>query len=277
MHKYIEEIRFLCQSAEEEFWQLKENIAKEIPQIRISTSDLLPDEEYGKNILWITDCGEIAQLLIKKKEAVLFYLRADKMQDTSGILYCIEGFEDITISYLEQIYCRQKDLPWYVLETERLFLREITTNDVERLYALYEAPEITRYMENLFPEYQEEYEYTQQYIRNIYGFYGYGIWVIVDKLTGEVIGRAGIERKEGHEGVELGFMLGIAYQRKGYAHEICKAILQYAMEYLGIEKYYALVQMGNIDSVRLLDKLGFRFSALQVEEAVTYQVFRYEK
>lgn len=272
MDRYIREIFFLGSEYEKEVEQLKSVMSEK--DIIITSIEDVDKTSLQQGTLWITDDADKARELLSQNEAVLFYLDTQKVQDTTGILYCIEGFEDIDLGYLEQVYCRQKELPWYVLETERLILREITVDDVERLYELYADKEITRYMEDLFSEYQEEYKYTQQYIKNIYGFYGYGMWVVVDKENNEVIGRAGVENREGFDGVELGFMLGKAYQHKGYAYEICKAILQYGVEYLGMEEYYALVQPGNVDSVRLLCKLGFQLEELRKEHDMTYQVFR---
>ena len=56
------------------------------------------------------------------------------------------------------------------------------------------------------------------------------MWVITLKESEEVVGRAGLEYKEGFDGLEIGFMLGKEHQHKGYAYEACKAILEYANE-----------------------------------------------
>jgi len=174
-----------------------------------------------------------------------------------GGAYCVENVHDIDAAYMERVYRRFRSLPWDIAETERLKIREITVADVPRLYELYRDGSITRYMEPLFPEMEKEIEYTKAYIENVYKFYGYGMWVIVHKESGEVIGRVGLEYKEGYDGLELGFMLGTAYQHHGYAYEACKAVLKYGMEELGAARFFAFVNENNTASIRLCERLGF--------------------
>jgi RimJ/RimL family protein N-acetyltransferase len=112
-------------------------------------------------------------------------------------------------------------------------------------------------MEPLFPELERELEYTRDYIERIYKFYGYGMWVIVEKKSQLVVGRVGLEYKEGFDGLELGFMLGVEYQHKGYAYEACEAVLRYGKEELGQTKFCACVDEDNIASANLCVKLGF--------------------
>lgn len=171
--------------------------------------------------------------------------------------YCIEALPDIDAEYLERIYRRAKGLAWDIAQTKRLLLREITLQDVPRLYELYKDKTISEYMEPLYPEPEQELSYTRDYIRNVYGFYGYGMWVIVRRDTGEVIGRAGLEYREGYDGLELGFMLGVEYQHQGYAYEACSAALAYGREYLGQHAFRAIVHEDNAASRRLCERLGF--------------------
>lgn len=186
--------------------------------------------------------------------------------------FCIERLEDVEPDYLEKIYRRAKELPWDILETERLKLREITLRDVPRLYELYQDESITRYMEPLYEDIKQELSYTQDYINHIYGFYGYGMWVITLKNTGEVIGRAGLEYKEEAEGLELGFMLGVKYQHQGYAYEACRAVLDYGQYQLGQESFCAQVNEQNIPSRRLCEQLGMKTDGILNEQGLlTYR------
>ena len=93
-------------------------------------------------------------------------------------VYCVESLEDIDGEYLERIYRRTKGIPWNIVETEHLLIREIIPEDVPRLYELYSDDSITKYMDNLYSDPEQELSYTRDYIQNIYGFYGYGMWII---------------------------------------------------------------------------------------------------
>lgn len=171
--------------------------------------------------------------------------------------YCVENLSDIDAEYLDRVYRRFKGIPWDIAETPRLKIREIKVEDVARLYELYSDERITQYMEPLFRDPGQETAYTREYIKNVYGFYGYGMWIIENKETGQVIGRAGLEYKEGFDGLELGFMLGVDYQHKGYAYEACSAVLRYGISELGQNRYYALTDEQNAASVSLCRRLGF--------------------
>lgn len=171
--------------------------------------------------------------------------------------YCVERLSDIDAQYLERVYRRFKGLPWDIAETPRLRIREITTDDVMRLYELYRDESVVRYMDSLFPEPEQEIAYTEEYIKNVYGFYGYGMWVLEEKESGTVIGRAGLEYREGFDGLELGYMLGVKYQHKGYAYEACSAILAYGVKELGQKEYCSFVNKDNTASIRLCERLGF--------------------
>lgn len=208
--------------------------------VKITDSPTMAADYARKNIPYIV-------VLTEKNRAEAF---------PSGA-YCVERAEDIDDAYRDRVYRRFRGLPWDIAETPRLKIREITVKDVPRLYELYSGEGITKYMEPLFPEMEQEIEYTKTYIENVYKFYGYGLWVIVLKESGEVIGRVGLEYKEGFDGLELGFMLGTEYQHRGYAYEACQAVLEYGIGQLGIACFYAFVNEGNDASIRLCERLGF--------------------
>lgn len=171
--------------------------------------------------------------------------------------YCVERSEDVDEELCERVYRRFEGIPWDIAETDRLRIREITVEDVPRLYELYADERVARFAEPLFSDRKLEEEYTRGYIRNIYGFYGFGMWVIEEKQSGEVIGRVGFEYKDRFEGLELGFVLGAAYQHKGYAYEACRAALEYGVNKLGQKDYCAFVDESNTASIRLCERLGF--------------------
>lgn len=199
--------------------------------------------------------------------------------------YCVENLSDIDARYLDRVYRRFHDIPWDITETPRLKIREITVDDVPQLYELYEDARITQYMEPLFADPEQEVIYTREYIRNVYGFYGYGMWVLESRESGRIIGRAGLEYKEGFEGLELGFMLGVPFQHRGYAYEACSAILAYGIRELEQRSYCSFVNENNEASIRLCERLGFvpcgrvrlqeiNFDGMMVEKEFIQYVYR---
>ena len=118
---------------------------------------------------------------------------------------------------------------------------------------------MTEYLDPLY-EYEKEKEYQRSYINYMYRLYGYGMWVVIEKATGKLIGRVGIENREACDGEpELGYMIDVSYQRKGYATEVCLAVIGYAWNFLEFDKLNCLIQKENKASECLAEKLGFMF------------------
>ncbi|MBQ9765904.1 MAG: GNAT family N-acetyltransferase [Lachnospiraceae bacterium] len=174
--------------------------------------------------------------------------------------YIVEDISGIDMDYLEMVYRRFHGLPLDILETDRLKLREITLDDIDRLYEIYAEPSITEYMEGLYENKDKEIEFTRSYIENMYTFYGYGLWGVCTK-DGKLIGRAGLGNREvdGEIYLELGYVIEKEHQRKGYATEICTAIMEYAKNVLEADSLICLIESENTASIRTAQKLGFKY------------------
>lgn len=148
-----------------------------------------------------------------------------------------------------------------MLDTQRLYLREQTIEDLDRMYEIYSGENITKYIEALYENRDDELEYTKAYIKNMYRFYGYGMWVVCLKENHQVIGRAGLGNREidGVNMLELGYVIDEQFQRKGYAYEICRAICRFAQEKLYAKELICIMDKENVASVRLAKKLGFSY------------------
>jgi len=135
--------------------------------------------------------------------------------------------------------------------------------DVDEIYRLYEDSRMTRYLQGLFADRDEEREYMCSYYHTIYKFYGFGIWLITLK-DGTIIGRAGIENNPDGE-FELGYMLASKYWHQGYALEACEAVLDYAKEVQDLDRTEIIcrIHRENISSIRLAKKLGLEIRFLE--------------
>lgn len=278
----LKEVIFLTSGKEQQkaVDRMKANMgdrSKECVKIYSSLIDMRKNEVKDKT-LFVTDSPSDLYHLKQEGMYVAAWLHGQNGQeDLSGAAYAVMDIEEIDWEALEGIYLRLAGKPWTVMETGRCMVREMTVEDVEAFYRIYAEPSITYYMEDLFPEIEEERKYTRNYIEKIYGFYGYGLWSIVCKENQEVIGRAGLSWREGFDTPELGFVIGVPYQRKGYAYEVCKAIIAYGEEELGFEKIQALVREGNEASACLCRKLGFRWEDRVEDKGVWYERYLMEK
>ena len=181
--------------------------------------------------------------------------------------------------YLERIVRRHIGLPWIIAETDRLLIREFTSDDIVQMP---EEPDVwyteeERAADCVF----YDNEKLEAYIKSQYRFYEYGIWAVVRKADNVIVGKAGVTNleeygdgaaenktmlttesehetmppEESTEYVELGYHIFRPFRRQGYAEEACRSILNYAKEELS-SPVYARVAKENTASIRLLEKLG---------------------
>ena len=115
-------------------------------------------------------------------------------------------------------------------------------------------------MEPLFEDREAELKYVKDYREKVYDFYGFGMWTVLDKESGRVIGRAGVSMRDGFDDPELGFMIAKEYQNQGLATEVCQAVLSFANREFEFDRFQALVHKDNTASQKLLTKLGFVYS-----------------
>lgn len=208
--------------------------------------------------LWITDDPKTAKYFFERAGNVLVYLHEqNRQEDFSCAKYVFEEPEEITAAYLDRICRRFFNVPWNILTTKRCLVRETVMEDVEAFYEIYKDPEITEYMEDLYPDPAKEREYIRQYRESVYRFYEFGVWTVVERQSGGIIGRAGLSMREECDIPELGFVIGKKWQRKGYAFEVLTAILDYGVSELLMDKVQALVEPENMPSISLCEKLGF--------------------
>lgn len=227
-------------------------------------------------ILYVSDQNAVCRELSGRGCFVLPYrhdYNREDAFDSGRYFYIAERLEEMDYESLDMAYRRLAGLPWEILRTERCIIRETTVEDVDAFYQIYREPDITAYMEDLYADRNEEIVYVQDYIKKVYHFYGYGMWTVSEKDGERVIGRAGISWREGFDLPELGFVIGVPWQRQGYAYEVCSAILAYARDELEMTRVQALVMIGNEKSEMLCKKLGFhRQQEVKLENEI-YTVF----
>lgn len=208
--------------------------------------------------LYLTDRACMVCKLYDEGLPVLAYLHeGNRGENFSGAKYACEDAGELEPEYLERVYRRFKGLPWKILETERCVLRESVEEDVDAFFEIYANPAITRYMENLHESRMEERAYIREYREKVYAFYEFGVWTVILKETGEIIGRAGLSVREGSEIPELGYVIGMPWQGRGLAREVCRGILEYADAEFEFEQIQAVIHRENIRSIKVADALGF--------------------
>ena len=155
-------------------------------------------------------------------------------------LYLVCEMEAADDMLLEKAVRRQYGLPWIIAQTKRLLIREFTKDDPLEAESADDG-------DGVFSDRARR----EDYIDNQYRFHECGLWALVLKKSGLIIGKAGITAGE------LGYHIYGPFRGRGYAFEACSAILGYAEEELGLRLVRIKTGEGNEASVRLAEALGF--------------------
>ena len=149
-----------------------------------------------------------------------------------------------------------------IMETERLFLREMTFDDFQALYQVLGDAKIMCHYPYLFDENR-----VRNWIeRNIerYRVFGFGLWAVCLKDTGEMIGDCGLTMQmiNGQIKPEIGYHIRADKQRMGYAREAATAVRDWTFENTPFHMVYSYMKYTNEPSAKTAVSYGCR----QVDE-----------
>jgi ribosomal-protein-alanine N-acetyltransferase len=144
------------------------------------------------------------------------------------------------------------------LTTARLALRRFTPDDFDWLHGLNGDPVVKQHMGG-----PATLEQSEQLLRErILAYYaqhpGLGIWVTLERASGERIGFHLLNHIQGETELQVGYVLAKEHWGKGYATEMCVALIRYGFADLRLPRLAAITDRGNVASQRVLLKAGLR-------------------
>ncbi len=142
-----------------------------------------------------------------------------------------------------------------VIETERLILRELRQEDFPTYEKLAADPDVMRYLGGKTMNQVDAWRHMAFMVGH-WQLRGYGYFALVEKATGEFIGRAGFTNPTGWPGFELGWTVVPWKQRQGFAFEAAQRLLRFAFEDLDKDHVISLIHPDNTPSRRVAEKLG---------------------
>lgn len=181
-------------------------------------------------------------------------------QDLSAADVLLKSFETIDYRFFKNVLARCTGNPITIANTKRLIIREMSTEDVPHMYEIYKNPDVRKYIPDIDDYLEAEVEKQAAYIRNVYSFYGYGIWGVYSKTTRQLIGRCGIENLtiDGKEEIALSYVLDKQHWGYGYTLECCHAVFEYAQSELDITRIVAVIDKENIRSIHTAANLNMK-------------------
>lgn len=143
-----------------------------------------------------------------------------------------------------------------LIETPRLTLREMTEDDLPGLRAILQDAQTMAAYEGPFDDAE-----VDDWLRRMLDRYrteGFGLWAVVLRDTGDMIGQCGITIQHimDEDVHEVGYLFNREFWHRGYAMEAARACRDYAFHTLGVQRVYAQVRDTNIASMNVAIRLG---------------------
>ncbi len=143
-----------------------------------------------------------------------------------------------------------------ILETERLYLREMNQNDFDALCKILQDGKAMYAYEGAFND-DEVKEWLDRQIAR-YQKWGFGLWAVILKETDEMIGQCGLTMQPWKETevLEIGYLFQRMYWHNGYAIEAASACKKYAFEILDAKEVCSIIRDTNTASQNVAMRNG---------------------
>lgn len=224
----------------------------------------------------------------------------NRQESLIGTPWLILDTDALSPFFLNEVYCRYYKKPLAITTTNRCIIRELTTKQLPELLQLQEEnknnPSGCFFPQNIISHTETE-EFLQNYIKNQYAFYGYGIYGIFNKENENFLGIAGFsplenvitsdtvnskekifkisenfseknfektpENNLNEYSAEIGYSILKKWQRQGIASEVLPPLIHFGKEYLGFTEIVTRIEKNNIASIRLAQKNNLKILTCQ--------------
>jgi RimJ/RimL family protein N-acetyltransferase len=164
------------------------------------------------------------------------------------------------------------------VDTARLLLRPPQAADAAPLLEIHQDPAVVKYV--LFGTTQAGITGAWRSVAMMIGHWhlrGYGQWTVVERESGDVIGRVGLWYPEGWPGLELGWIIRRERWGCGFATEAAEAALVWTWDHVATDHVISIIQPDNHRSIRVAEKIGEtpeRREVVNGVESVVYGIRR---
>ena len=160
------------------------------------------------------------------------------------------------------------------IETNRLILREMTDDDFLSLKAVISDPITMKYYEEPYDD--KGVHRWLDWCKDSYKKYGFGLWAVILKSNGEMIGDAGISMQyiNNEWKPEIGYHLNRKYHRQGIGKEMTQAVRDYFFTNFEYDEVYSYMVEDNIPSIKTAEANGMTFQNIYVVHNIPHKVYR---
>ncbi|SCC54417.1 YkkB [Bacillus cereus] len=163
-----------------------------------------------------------------------------------------------------------------VLETERLVLRWFDIKDAPFILELVNDP---AWIQFIGDKRIKNLDDAKKYILNgpvdMYNKIGFGLYLVERKEDFTPLGMCGLIKRDSLEDVDIGFAFLEKFRSKGYGFESASAVIDYGIQKLGLKRIVAITTIDNINSGKLLEKVGLQFEKIISDSGEDLKLFGY--
>ena len=164
-----------------------------------------------------------------------------------------------------------------ILETERLILRVMSQDDFEALVAVLSDPETMRF----YPQPFDQPAVREGIERNIRRFeaFGGGLWSVVQKDSGQVIGDCGLTWQDVDSvwELEVGYRFNKNFWGQGFATEAARACRDYGFRHYRVNRLISLIRPENIPSRRVAERNGMQIVKETIRARLRHDVYAIDR
>lgn len=165
---------------------------------------------------------------------------------------------EVTYEITAPEWAHQRETEPFAMRTERLDLRPCTRHDATLLAELYADGEVSRFIGGDRLTAPGAARSQAERFAGVWERRGHGQSVVVERSTGDVVGRVGLHPWPEWGELELGWVLARRAWHRGLAHEAADAWLEWARRAAVAPYLIAVIHPDNAASIRLAERLGFR-------------------
>ncbi len=150
-----------------------------------------------------------------------------------------------------------------ILETERLILRRLTTDDADFILNLLNQRSFIQFIgDRGVRNSAEARRYIETRFIESYERFGFGLYLVELKPQNAPIGICGFVKRDTLSHADIGFAFLPEYWSQGYAVEAARATLRYGKNVLEFQRVLAVTAKDNESSGKLLAKIGLKYEGL---------------
>lgn len=165
-----------------------------------------------------------------------------------------------------------------MIETERLILRQMSMDDLDDLLCIFSDPLVMASFGEVLFDRQKMKQWIQRNI-NHQKEYGYGLFSVILKENGKLVGDCGLENLEvnGVPELEIGYDFLSSYWNRGLATEAAGAVRDYVFQKLDLQRVISLIRPDNLSSMRVAEKIGMKREKECIRGGHVYYVYSQSK